>query len=388
MRWIGFVIGLLALPAFILVPSGAPAGGAEPCTITGTDGDDVLVGTSGPDVMCGLGGDDDLRGRGGDDVLDGGDGADLLAGADGADHLLGGDGVDVLSPGTGDDMVDGDGSGNQDLADQVSYRNVTGGGVTIDLAGGTATGAGGSDTLISVASAVGTAGDDTLVGDSARNLLLGLGGDDLLVPGRGRAYVRGGDGDDTLDFSTLDVPVDISGKTIRLDGAGSMFGIERVYGTPHDDSMTATDAAERLFGRGGDDYLQGLGGDDRLFGGAGDDRFLQGDGDDRIDGGPGRDETAFWRLPFRQGVWVDLDDGVADKGNGFVDELTSIEVVVGTFGIDHLYGGLGATDVWMDGMLGQDDINTVDGFDGDTMESYRSVCVGDPGDTNLCVPIS
>ncbi|MFC6287885.1 calcium-binding protein [Nocardioides sp. GCM10027113] len=70
----------------------ATAGGAatcegEPATITGTDGDDLLVGTPGRDVVAGLAGDDTIRGRGGDDLLCGGDGADVLRGGAGRDSL-------------------------------------------------------------------------------------------------------------------------------------------------------------------------------------------------------------------------------------------------------------------------------------------------------------
>jgi Tol biopolymer transport system component len=67
------------------------------CTITGTEGDDVLKGTRGDDVVCGLGGDDRiLGGPGGDDLLLGGDGRDRLVGGGGADVLQGEGGNDVL----------------------------------------------------------------------------------------------------------------------------------------------------------------------------------------------------------------------------------------------------------------------------------------------------
>lgn len=50
------------------------------CTITGTDGRDVLRGTGGDDVICGFGGDDILIGFSGDDLLIGGAGRDTLLG--------------------------------------------------------------------------------------------------------------------------------------------------------------------------------------------------------------------------------------------------------------------------------------------------------------------
>ena len=58
----------LAAPAVTLEPGGKRI----VCTITGTDGDDVLVGTEQADVICGLGGNDILHGRAGNDTLNGG----------------------------------------------------------------------------------------------------------------------------------------------------------------------------------------------------------------------------------------------------------------------------------------------------------------------------
>ena len=57
----------LAAPAVTLGPGERIA-----CTITGTEGDDVLVGTEGADVICGLGGNDILHGHAGNDTLRGG----------------------------------------------------------------------------------------------------------------------------------------------------------------------------------------------------------------------------------------------------------------------------------------------------------------------------
>ena len=47
----------LAAPVVTLGPGGERIA----CTITGTDGDDVLVGTEQADVICGLGGADPVR---------------------------------------------------------------------------------------------------------------------------------------------------------------------------------------------------------------------------------------------------------------------------------------------------------------------------------------
>jgi hypothetical protein len=132
-----------------------PRSDAQPCTIGGTEGNDVLVGTPGPDVICGLGGDDLLQGLDGDDVLEGGDGVDTATWE--------------TSPCC----------------------------IRADLAVGSATGAG-TDRLVGIENLTGSPGDDVLRGDAGSNALSGLGGTDLLYGGDGDDVVLGGDGDDYL----------------------------------------------------------------------------------------------------------------------------------------------------------------------------------------------
>ena len=88
----------------------------RPCTITGTEGPDLLRGTGRDDVICGLGGndtidardcDDAVFGDAGDDRIEGRDGDDTLYGGEGADLLAGQDDDDVLSGGPGPDTLDG-----------------------------------------------------------------------------------------------------------------------------------------------------------------------------------------------------------------------------------------------------------------------------------------
>src|SRR5687767_8821403 len=83
-------------------------------TITGTNGDDVLVGTDGIDVIMGLGGADVLSGAQAADVICGGAGNDQLTGSNGNDVLSGGFGDDVLDGGNGDDRLIG-GPGEADV---------------------------------------------------------------------------------------------------------------------------------------------------------------------------------------------------------------------------------------------------------------------------------
>ena len=100
----------------------------EPCSVLGTNDNDVLRGTAAVDVLCGFGGNDVLLGLGGNDVAYGGAGDDDLVGGPGGDTLDGGAGNDGLrGEGGTDDIVGGEGR------DTVSFFKATGGAV-IDLA--------------------------------------------------------------------------------------------------------------------------------------------------------------------------------------------------------------------------------------------------------------
>lgn len=68
-----------------------------PCTIDGTDGNNVLDGTTGNDVICGFGGNDTINGRGGNDDIFGGAGRDTLKGGPGRDDVFGQGGRDSLN---------------------------------------------------------------------------------------------------------------------------------------------------------------------------------------------------------------------------------------------------------------------------------------------------
>ncbi len=84
------------------------------CTITGTEGDDVLEGTEAADIICGLAGNDTITGLGGNDTLRGGQGNDTAKGGAGDDAVRGGAGDDALRAGPGNDSVKG-GGGNDNL---------------------------------------------------------------------------------------------------------------------------------------------------------------------------------------------------------------------------------------------------------------------------------
>ncbi|MBK9572632.1 MAG: Ig-like domain-containing protein [Rhodoferax sp.] len=211
--------------------------------INGTTGNDTLVGGDASDFMYGLGGDDVLNGNAGNDALNGGPGNDTLNGGDGKDY--------------------------------VAYSDATAG-VTLNLANGTASGGGGSDTLISIETAFGSPFGDNFSGDGGANSLFGRGGDDVIDGGAGDDILSGDEGNDTLigglGRDTVVLYSATSGVTVNLalgaaSGGGlgndTLSGIEAVEGSSFADTMTGGDDDDVLAGWGGDDVIDGGGGNDR-----------------------------------------------------------------------------------------------------------------------------
>jgi Ca2+-binding RTX toxin-like protein len=211
----------------------------NPCTITGTAGNDVLRGTPGDDVICGLGGDDKLDGKRGNDKLLGGDGNDKLRDDIGNDELLGEAGDDYLDAERGDDRLDG-GDGND---------YVDGGSGNDELQGGS--------------------GSDTLDGEQGDDKLLGGDGNDKLKGGSGKDELAGEAGDD------------------RLDGER---GDDTLLGGDGNDKLKGGSGKDRLEGGLGDDHLYGDSGEDVLNGDSGDDALNGGRQNDALDGGQGNDD--------------------------------------------------------------------------------------------------
>ena len=81
-------------------------------------------------------------------------------------------------------------------SDAISYED-DGAGVTINLATGTSSGAGGTTTFTSIENAYGGSGNDTITGDAGANTLVGNDGNDTLDGGAGADTMIGGTGNDT-----------------------------------------------------------------------------------------------------------------------------------------------------------------------------------------------
>jgi hypothetical protein len=178
-------------------------------------------------------------------------------------------------------------------------------------------------------------------------------------------------------------------------GLATAFNVE---GSAVADILLGSDAADFLSGlTGGDlidgglgnDTLQGGGDEDTIGGGDGDDRIFGGGGDDLLDGGAGDDvlnggsgsDTADYSA-FADGVTVDLMSnpfnflvsgaGHASGSSSGIDGLTSIEIVVGTQGVDSFSGSNSA-----DSLFGEDGDDVIAGKGGD--DSLR----GDGGNDHI-----
>ncbi|MEM7319823.1 MAG: calcium-binding protein, partial [Pseudomonadota bacterium] len=327
---------------------------------------DELTGDALNDSFEGRGGDDTLIGLGGDDQLFGDDGNDSIVGGDGGDALHGGDGNDVLDasggavstqefgdfvqPGLGSDIVIGHeavfqaGSGVS-----LSYGDVDGlGGVTITSGpdgSGTVSGAGGqiNDTFTFAIGFTGSTGDDVFIGsnDGHFEWFSGLAGADSFNGGGGQNQVNY---DVELDYygglgSGINVDI-LNGEIVDTQGSiDTITGINDVFGTDLDDTMTAagttdsitfygSDGNDRLEGGSSFDYLEGGVGVDTLIGGAGDDFLVIEFGvDDSVDGGADRDVLFFQDLgsfDFRGVNVASIYEGseVLNMENGGSDTLT------------------------------------------------------------------
>src|SRR5439155_1766672 len=249
--------------AILLVVPGDPDGSQ-----VGTIGADIITGAGGNDVIEGLDGNDTLSGLAGNDTIRGGAGNDVLLGGDGNDTLEGGDGRDYLTGGAGDDHLDGGLS-----YDRAVYSDATGP-VTINLAAGTASGAGvGTDTLVNIEGAVGSNFADTFdaTGFTGSSGLPGV------VAGQSSFEGRGGDDIVTYNndvTTTSGITVNLAAGTVTGDatvGTDTLRNVEAVRGTNFHDVFDTTGyglagALNVSTTNGNFNDIAGAGGDDTIIG--------------------------------------------------------------------------------------------------------------------------
>ena len=218
-------------------------------------------------------------------------------------------------------------------SDAISYSD-DGAGVTINLAAGTSSGAGGTATFTSIENAVGGSGNDTITGSVGANTLTGAGGDDTLdggaekdtaayattlalgdvvANGTGGWTVNGADeGTDTLSnvefvehgggryvlfgnggFATLKEAVEAAthpGDTIKFAETPTDPITVDVTDTNDDINVTIPyDVPTDIHTGDGDNHIVTGGGDDNITTGTGDDTVKTGDGNDVVDTGGGDD---------------------------------------------------------------------------------------------------
>jgi serralysin len=354
----------------------------------GGSGDDSIVGNNANNVLTGNGGNDSLYGGNGNDTLNGDAGADTLKGGAGADTLNGGADNDTLKGGGGADALNG-GLGS----DTADYAFSTA--VTVNL--GTGVGSGGDaagDSYNSIENVSGSAEGDTLTGDGNDNILTGGDGGDVLNGGAGVDTLYGGNGDDTMNGGTFkdssyggagndffnitgaDFADNVYGGTERdtlnligwtnssiafnvnletqnyqflpnnygLDGTYDAQGIEDVWGSDFNDSITGDGVANVLKGGGGDDILNGGGGVDTLYGGAGNDTLAGGLFKDDSYGEAGNDTFKIVGNEFADNVYGGADTDTLDlsgwTNGGFlfnVDLTINNYQLVPNLGVDYSY---------------------------------------------------
>ena len=228
-----------------------------PATIEGTAGDDPL---SGSHI------DDTIDGKAGDDTIQGGNGNDTLMGGTGNDEISGG----VITAKKEEDALDDQGIAIKKSVpvigcarganDGMDGNDIIRGGAGDDKLYG-----GSDDDKI-----YGEGGDDLACGNSGDDLLDGGDGDDVLDGGQGDDTIVGGAGDDLVDYSSSPqgITVDLTkpGNIIQdgFYGRDTISGIERIKGSPHDDTLTGDSGANTFMPGAGADKLDGGAGADTL----------------------------------------------------------------------------------------------------------------------------
>ncbi|MFC5483168.1 calcium-binding protein [Microvirga aerilata] len=279
-------------------------------------------------------------------VITTGNGNDQLSGGAGRDTLVGGKGNDAYSIDEASDVVVEGSNGGMDevyshaayylLAAEVedlwltdglevtlSYQSATGNGLANKIWGGGAnnaiSGGAGDDTID------GSFGDDVIAGDADNDLLTGSMGNDTLDGGSGydvadylggrHDYMISKNADGTVNVTDVwandgDDGIDLISGIEALhfrDGLVTLDSLVPVTQSPNpqpptpqppvvapttsgSDMILGLDAAEKLYGGGGNDQVSGGAGNDWVYGGIGNDQVSGGIGNDRLYGDAGKDQ--------------------------------------------------------------------------------------------------
>lgn len=203
-----------------------------------------------------------------------------------------------------------------------------------------------------------TNGADTIYGLDGNDFLYGNGGADMLKGGGGADYLNGGSGNDTANYTDSGEGVFVS----LVDGTGfggtaegdTLFNIENLTGSSHDDTLVGDAGANILDGWKGSDTLKGGGGADTLNGGNGNDLLKGGGGADALNGGNGIDTVSY--IESDVGVVASLATGLGANGDAAGDSYSGIENLTGSHHSDTL--------------LGDDGNNVIEGLDGNDLALF------------------
>jgi Ca2+-binding RTX toxin-like protein len=307
----------------------------------------------------------------------------------GNDTLRGGDGTDVLYGWTGNDSLDG-GAG-LDVAGFVTTSSIV-----VDLINGTATDAGGTDSLSGIEIVHGWSQNDTVtLSNTNGGGVWAYGGDDSIIGGTGGEVINLGSGNDSVSAgggtdlvsyfengfdiaSTQGVHGNLATGTV-IDGwnnldslafvehlEGNNFG-DTLIGNIFDNQLYGLGGSDSVYGGDGNDFLAGGGGDDSMYGGTGIDHLRGSAGNDTLYGGLDADMVSYAGATAGVNV-VGLASATGDASVG-VDALVDIEgfegsafgdSATGTVGSNVLFGGGGG-----DWLFSASGLDTVYGGDGD-----------------------
>ncbi len=204
------------------------------------------------------------------------------------DVVVAGNSDDTIQASAGNDTICGD----QGLLDKVDYATAPGGGpAVVDLAAGTATLPGKSDSIFGTEQVFGTAAGDTLLGTDANGEVRGNGGNDILNGRGGQDAITGGADDGGIgdlvvfDNAPGNVTVDLTDNAFQSTGNGSKLidGVESIRGGAFNDQLTGNGAANTISGAAGADTVHAGGGGDTVIGGSGTDSLFGEAGDDFMD---------------------------------------------------------------------------------------------------------
>lgn len=301
----------------------------EKLILTGTDKDRINgTGNALDNEIYGNAANNVLRGLEGNDTLDGGAGADTMLGGVGDDTYYVDNAKDLITEYADEGIDTVFASVSYKLANNVENLTLTG------EAGLTATGNAMNNVL------TGSTGNDTLIGGD---------GDDILDGGEGADVMDGGAGNDTFY-------VDNSKDQVRDTGGGidTVYtkvsltigkGIENLYLTEGDYSITGNELDNSLVGSDGNNTLDGKAGADYMNGGLGDDTYYVDNAGDIVEDTGGDFDHVFSSVSFTLGVGIEsltLTGKAAINGTGNAEANTltgngAVNTLAGRGGDDVYY---------------------------------------------------